>query len=88
MKQQHHKHHQKEDIVRLTIDFPAEQHAYLKMLAARRGVSMRKYVIEALSENVEKQEAKNINLSENKFKKALGKMISENDDVLRRLADK
>ena len=85
MRQQHH---QKEDTVRLTIDFPAEQHAYLKMLAAKRGVSMRQYVIESLCENIEKQEAKHIDLSENKFKKALNKVISENDDVLRRLADK
>lgn len=80
-------HHQKENTVRLTIDFPAEQHAYLKMLAAKRGVSMRRYVIESLCENVE-QEAKHINLSENKFKKALNKVIEENDDVLRRLASK
>lgn len=85
MKQQHH---QKENTVRLTIDFPAEQHAYLKMLAAKRGVSMRQYVIESLCENVEKQEAKHIDLSENKFKKVLNKVISENDDVLKRLADK
>ena len=85
MRQQHH---QKEETVRLTIDFPAEQHAYLKMLAAKRGVSMRQYVIESLCENIEKQEAKHIDLSENKFKKALSKVINENDDVLRRLADK
>lgn len=85
MKQQHH---QKKNTVRLTIDFPAEQHAYLKMLAAKRGVSMRQYVIESLCENVEKQEAKHIDLSENKFKKALNKVVSENDDVLKRLADK
>jgi len=80
--------HQKEETVRLTIDFPAEQHSYLKMLAAKRGVSMRQYVIESLCENIEKQEAKHIDLSENKFKKALNKVISENDDALRRLADK
>lgn len=82
------RHHQKEDTVRLTIDFPAEQHAYLKMLAAKKGISMRQYVIESVCENVENDEAKYIDLSENKFKKAMGKVISENDDVLRRLADK
>ncbi len=85
MKQQHR---QKEETVRLTIDFPVEQHAYLKMLAAKRGISMRQYVIESLCENIEKHEAKHIDLSENKFKKALSKVINENDDVLRRLADK
>lgn len=80
-------HHEKENTVRLTIDFPAEQHAYLKMLAAGKGISMRQYVIEALCGSVEK-EAKHIDLSENKFKKALSKVIKENDDVLRRLANK
>lgn len=84
MRQRHHK----EGTVRLTIDFPVEQHVYLKMLAAKRGVSMRQYVIESLCENAEKQEAKHIDLSENKFKKAMTKVITENDDVLRRLADK
>jgi hypothetical protein len=53
MKEQHHK-----DTVRLTIDFPAEQHAYLKMLAIKRRVSMRQYVIESLGENIETQKAK------------------------------
>lgn len=62
--------------------------AYLKMLAAKRGVSMRQYVIESLCENIERQEAKDIDLSENKFKRALNKVISKNDDVLKRLADK
>jgi len=84
----HMQHHKKEDTVRLTIDFPAEQHAYLKMLAAQKGISMRQYVIESLCENIEKQDAKHIDLSENKFKKALNKVLRENDDVLQRLASK
>ncbi|WP_138107466.1 hypothetical protein [Candidatus Rhabdochlamydia sp. T3358] len=58
--------HQKKPTVRLTIDFPTEQHAYLKMLAAKKGMSMRQYVIESLCENIEKQE--HIDLNENKFK--------------------
>ncbi len=83
MKKQQHK----QETVRLTIDFPVEQHAYLKMLAAKQGISMRQYVIESLSEKVEQQEAQHINLSENKFKKALNKIITEDDDILKRLAD-
>lgn len=79
--------HPRKDTVRLTIDFPAEQHAYLKIIAAKNGISMRQYVIESLSESVE-QEVKHLHIGENKFKKALAKVIKENDDVLRRLADK
>lgn len=84
MTQQQHHH---PETVRLTVDFPAEQHAYLKMLAAKKGMSMRQYVIESLCKNVD-QEAKSIDLSENKFKSLLGKVLEEYDDVLRRLADK
>ena len=85
MKQQRHPHVK---TVRLTIDFPAEQHAYLKMLAAKKGISMREYVIESLSKNAEIEEVKHTNLKENKFKKILKTVADENDDVLRRLADK
>ena len=81
-----HQHHSK--TVRLTIDFPVEQHAYLKMIAAKKGVSMREYVIESLSKNVEMEQIKHADLNENKFKKILKKVADENDDVLRRLADK
>jgi len=45
-------------------------------------------MIESLCENIENQEAKHIDLSENKFKKALNKVISENDDVRRGLFNK
>jgi uncharacterized protein (DUF1778 family) len=79
-------HRQKEHTVRLTIDFPTEQHAYLKMLAAKKGMSMRQYVIESLCKNIEKQE--HIDLNENKFKKISSKVIKDNDAILKRLADK
>lgn len=83
MKQQKHRHI---DTVRLTIDFPAEQHAYLKMLAAQKGISMRQYVIESLSKNVEQDKAP-AKLGKNKFKKLLNEIIDENEEALRRLAD-
>jgi uncharacterized protein (DUF1778 family) len=76
------------DTVRLTIDFPAEQHAYLKMLAAKKGMSMRQYVIESLCNSAEVEEVKHTDLSKNKFKKLLKEVVDENEDVLRRLADK
>lgn len=87
MKKKSPQHHQHQDNIRLTIDIPAEQHAYLKMLAARRGISMREYVLESLSKRAESEE-NGIDLSKNKFKKLLNQVIEENDDVLRRLADK
>lgn len=83
-----HQKHRQGKTVRLTIDFPVEQHAYLKMIAAKKGISMREYVIESLSKSVEIEEVKHTDLNENKFKKILKKVADENDDVLRRLSDK
>lgn len=84
MRRQKQKH---PDTVRLTIDFPAEQHAYLKMLAAQNGVSMRQYVLESLSANVELKKGQGT-IGKNKFKSLLNEIIKEDDEVLRRLADK
>lgn len=87
MPQKHSNHKNPSDNVRFTLDIPREQHAYLKMLAAKKSISMKEYVLESLSKTVEK-EAEKIDMRENKFKKALKKVIYENEDVLKRLADK
>lgn len=72
--------------VRFTIDFPAEQHAYLKMVAAKKGITMKEYVIESLSKNCEKEDF--IDLRQNKFKSALAKVLEEDHEILKRLSDK
>lgn len=41
-----------------------------------------------LSNKERVEEVKNANLNEKKFKKTLKSVVDENDDVLRRLADK
>ena len=69
--------------VRLTIDMPIEQHSYLKMLAAKKGVSMRKYIMDSLFE----KEAPSKDRNEN-FKMILNTVIQEHDETLRRLADR
>jgi hypothetical protein len=58
------------------------------MLSAKQGVSMRQYVTESLCKNVESEEKKHLDLSENKFKKAKEKVFKEHHESLRRLADK
>lgn len=78
-------HHHKEPTVRFSIDLPAEKHAYLKKVAAKKGISMRQYVIESV---YGKSDEDNSRVSDAKFKKAMGKVIKENDDVLKRLASK
>ena len=77
----------RQESVRLTIDFPAEQHTYIKMLAAAEGVSLRQFVIECLP-SPEVKRAKHKNIPKRKFNKLLKKFLIEKAPMLKRLADK
>ena len=44
--------------------------------------------IESLGKNAELEEIKRADLSENKFKKILKSVVDENDQILRKLADR
>lgn len=82
MKQQH----QKQDTVRLTIDFPLDQHTYIKMLAAKEGVSLRQFVIEHLP-NLEKGK-KHKDIKKDEFDELLKELLVEKSDALKRLSKK
>jgi len=83
MKQQH----QHKETVRLTIDFPVSQHKYIKMMAAKEGVSMRQFVIEHLP-GLEKSNKRNEDLPKDEFDQLLKELLVEKADVLKRLAKK
>lgn len=84
MRQQHHR---KQETVRLTIDFPADQHTYIKMLAAKEGISLRQFVIEHLP-GLEKNKKKHKDIEKNEFDRLLKELLTEKADVLKRLAKK
>lgn len=73
--------------VRLTIDFPADQHTYLKMLAAKEGMSLRQFVIEHLP-NLNKGQQKHRYVEQDEFDQLLKELLIEKADMLKRLADK
>ena len=83
-----HKHQHKAETVRLTIDFPAKQHTYLKMLAAKEGVSLRQFVIERLPGVNKRRKNPQKNASDKEFDKALKKFLVEKAPMLRRLSKK
>jgi hypothetical protein len=83
MKQQRHQ----ENTVRLTIDFPLDQHTYIKMLAAKEGVSLRQFVIEHLP-NLEKSKKKHKDIEKTEFDELLKELLLEKSDVLKRLSKK
>ena len=47
---------QKTKTTRLTIDFPVEEHMYLKMACARKGVKMKEFVSEAIIKSIHEYE--------------------------------
>ena len=79
-------HSQQQDLIRITLDISSEQHAFLKKLAARRGISMQEYLLESLAKTVES--GKDARLSDNEFKKLLKIVFDDNDEVLKRFVDK
>lgn len=83
MKQQH----QKQDTVRLTVDFPVDQHTYIKMLAAKEGVSLRRFVIEHLP-SLDQGKKKHQDIKKDEFDELLKELLVEKADVLKRLAKK
>lgn len=84
MRQQHHHKH---ETVRLTIDFPIDQHTYIKMLAAKEGVSLRQFVIEHLP-SLEENKKKHKDIEKDEFDQLLGELLVKKADLLKRLAKK
>lgn len=80
---------QNRETVRLTIDFPIKQHTYLKMLAAKEGVSLRQFIIEhlpCLDEHGKKKKPRSA--SDSKFDELLREFLVEKTPMLKRLSKK
>ena len=73
--------------IRLTIDFPMEQHIYIKMLAAKAGISLRQFVMNHLPFPGNNKKKKNVP-TQKKFNHVLDEIIDEYENELRSLADK
>lgn len=79
---------QHEHTVRLTVDFPVEQHTYIKMMAAKEGISMRKFIIEHLPSPSSGSSSKNKKKKDKntKFNKLLDEIMTEYADELMSLS--
>jgi hypothetical protein len=76
---------QKHDTVRLTVDFPVEQHTYIKMMAAKEGISMRQFIIEHLP-SPELKRTKKETVRKAKFNKLLDEIVTEYAEELKSLS--
>ena len=71
--------------IRLTIDFPLDQHTYIKMLAAKEGVSLRKFVMDRLPDPKELLPQKS---RKEHFNSLLEEIISDYAQELENLSDR
>ncbi len=79
--------HKKQETVRLTIDFPLDQHKYIKMLAAKEGISLRRFVTEHLP-SLHKRKKTHQDIEKDEFEDLLKELLVEKADVLKRLSKK
>ena len=71
--------------VRVEIEIPADQHAYIKELADKEGVNFEQFVIDHLPAL---QKKKHRDLSQCEFDELLEDLLNEKEAVLKRLSKK
>lgn len=73
-------------MIRLSLDIPAEQHVHLKVLAARKGLSMREYIMEALAFKEAAEEENDIEMDNATFRKGLKRIRKERSQLAKNLS--
>jgi hypothetical protein len=71
---------------RLSLDIPLDWHMHLKMLAARKGISMREYILEALAFKEASEEKESVELDDKTFRKGLARVKKEHAQLAKNLA--
>lgn len=80
MGQAHH------DMIRLSLDIPAEQHVHLKMMATKKGMSMREYILEALAFKEAAEEEEDTEMDNTSFRKGLERIRKERYQLAKNLS--
>ena len=74
------------NMIRLSVDIPSEQHIHLKMLATKKGISMREYILEALAFKEAAEEEQDIELDSTSFRKGLKRIRKERTQLAKNLS--
>ncbi|PJD97303.1 MAG: hypothetical protein CK425_04080 [Parachlamydia sp.] len=72
--------------IRLSLDIPAEQHLHLKMLATKKGISMREYILEALALREAAEENEDVEMDNATFRKGLKRIRKERYQLAKNLS--
>ncbi len=74
------------NMIRLSLDIPAEQHVHLKMMATKKGMSMREYILEALAFKEAAEEEGDIEMDNASFRKGLKRIRKERSQLAKNLS--
>jgi len=72
--------------VRTSVDFPDYMHVYLKMYCAKKGLSIRQYIIDTVMKSME-EESEDL-VDDETFKKAADKLMKEKKSLWKRLSNR
>lgn len=78
--------HHENRMIRLSLDMPSDQHLHLKMLATKKGISMREYILEALAFKEESEEKEDVDLDTAAFRKGLKRIRKERYQLAKNLS--
>ena len=73
---------------RISVDFPSEGHVYLKMLCAKKGISIRQYIVDAVLKSIQDETQEMNEVDDETFKKAADKLMKSKSALWKRLANK
>lgn len=75
-------------MARLSLDIPLDWHMHLKMLAARRGISMREYILEALAFKEASEEKESVEMDDKTFRKGLARVRKKHAQLAKNLSNR
>lgn len=73
-------------MIRLSLDIPSEQHVHLKMMATKKGMSMREYILEALAFREAVEEEEDTEMDNTTFRKGLKRIRKEHRQLAKNLS--
>lgn len=74
------------EMTRLSIDIPVDQHIHLKMLASKKGMSMREYILESLAYRESVEEKIDTEMDDATFRKGLKRLRKERSRLAKNLS--
>jgi hypothetical protein len=75
-------------MARLSLDIPIEWHMHLKMLAAKKGISMREYILDALALKEASEEKAAVEMDDKTFRKGLARVRKAHSQLAKNLAQR